>query len=212
MIAITLHDHEVRRLLAQGSVLVVRPVKPQPPTHTTHAVVRSDQANMWIFHETFRQFVAQTNILCPYGAPGTEHWVRETWQLNSVVWDMGALPKHHPRDRITGELVELIYRADGEIDKQFEPEPDTGRWRWRSPVTMPRWASRYAVTVRDVRVLQVGDVTDNAVLEAGFDHAFVPFVDWWDSHKNYPPYADNPWAWAITVERTPDNPAEEDAR
>lgn len=77
---------------------------------------------------------------CPYGQPGGRLWVRETW---------GAWP--HAMGGVQRET--LRYRADGEYQNEH------GAWRWRSPVSMPRWASRITLEITGVRVEALLDIS-----------------------------------------------------
>lgn len=70
---------------------------------------------------------------CPYGVPGDRLWVRETWQ------NVGAMCEN-----------EIIYAADDQDAVN----------RWRSPIHMPRWASRITLEVVGVRVERVQDITE----------------------------------------------------
>ena len=199
MTAFTLHAHEVRRLLSHGSVLVVRPVKPQPVQLDT---------GLWYWQpprlpQRAPEFV-WTDALdtpwwiiaihagdCPLGAPGTEHWVRETWVYLSPEPEI----RMHANARL---LYRVLYRADGDNPLVF----------WRSPVTMPRWASRFDVTVRDVRVLRVWSLQYHDNLTQGFywrdeDGPCQWFMDDWNArHGKQYPYAANPFCWMVLVSRS----------
>lgn len=162
---------------------------------------------------------------CPYGAPGDTLWVRETWC--------------HARDPITSKPNGLFhYKADGE--DVFEDDGDgyavenkDGTWKspWRSPLYMPRWASRLTLRVTDVRVHRLHEVTEEDALAEGveaprcpncgytrvdcgvhLDHhlcgpteppsATFEFEYLWESiNGKRAPWSSNPWVWAVTFER-----------
>ena len=71
---------------------------------------------------------------CPYGVPGGELYVRETWaHVNAT----GAPAKE-------ADFVKVkLYRATC---------AGLGLYKWRSPATMPRWASRIDLMNTSVRV------------------------------------------------------------
>lgn len=101
-------------------------------------------------------------------------WVRETWQ-----W---APPPG------------VIYRADAEV---------VGT-RWRSPMSMPRWASRLTLIVKAVKVERLRDISEADAMAEGV--AFIgsakeAFQELWDTiNGKKHPWASNPWVAAITFE------------
>lgn len=130
---------------------------------------------------------------CPYGIPGDLLWVRETW----AQWT-------------DGECAECcVYKADGKpANENFGP--------WRSPIHMPRWASRLTLEVTDVRVERVQEIsTADAIAEGmlddgggeyaidGMSVAQVRFMDLWDSLnvKRGFGWDVNPWVWVVTFRK-----------
>ena len=107
-------------------------------------------------------------IRAPY-APGDSLWGRETW---------------HPT--LFGDLPFIGYRIDSGGDEYYgNARPitidqfdivDSRRRGWRSPVTMPRWASRWTLTVGEVGVIRAKDTTDSEAIEAGIE---LPGVTHW---------------------------------
>lgn len=69
------------------------------------------------------------DLKCPYDVNGGSLWVRETWYYDSF----------------SGHRA---YKAS---------IPNWEAPRWKSPVTMPRWASRLNVTVKSVTIEQGDD-------------------------------------------------------
>lgn len=135
---------------------------------------------------------------------GDRLWVRETWAQSGLGWTRtNPLGKNH-------------YRAD----------PDHGwhdHWGpWRSPIHMPRRASRLTLTVTDVRVQRVQEISErDAVAEGverwgdatwkdyqpnGVTHVTLnsrgSFKSLWDSlnAKRGLGWDANPWVAAITFE------------
>jgi hypothetical protein len=101
------------------------------------------------------------SIPCPYGVPGDRLWVRETWYCDHVFAGDHAKTcvgcvrcSHTDADRIAQWREELYYRADGEPD--FEGE----RAEWKPSIHMPRWASRLALEVTEVRVQRLQDISE----------------------------------------------------
>lgn len=76
---------------------------------------------------------------CPYGQPGDRLWVREAF----CAFDIGR----------------VHYRAD------FAPGDDESVWK--SPIFMPRWASRLTLEITDVRVERVQSISEADALAEG---------------------------------------------
>lgn len=135
---------------------------------------------------------------CPYGQPGDRLWVRETW----------AWP---------GE-EEVIYRADpasAEMVERWRRNPHYPQVRWRPSIHMPRWASRIALEIAEVRVQRLMEISETDALAEGYPHADtydevndfgeprVWFADLWDRINAPSGYGwdANPWAWVLTFRR-----------
>lgn len=156
---------------------------------------------------------------CPYGQPGDRLWVRETW-----------IPGYyHDPDGEGGPMVSIIYAADNgeamvkapsyELAEDWscryseDGDPPPAR---RSPVSMPRWASRLTMEITDVRVQRLQDISEEdcwsegieEVRYAGDEHGNLrgsvleDFRALWDSiAKPGAKWDDNPWVWAISFKR-----------
>lgn len=123
------------------------------------------------------------SIRHPFGLPGERLWVRETFQLEDT-YEYGmaeALPPEGPT-RVADEGTEwettLIprYRATQPdtllvIDSTEDGEPIM---RWRSPMFMPRWASRVLLEVVSVRVERLQEITDEDAIAEGIERLFTP--------------------------------------
>jgi hypothetical protein len=110
-------------------------------TETTMAPPTLESDGSWVWPDG-------TTLRCPFGAPGDVIWVRETFQYNGCETDADGSESWH-----------ITYRAD----PQAEEHSGMG---WRSPATMPRWASRITLEVTDVRVERLQDITEaDAVAE-----------------------------------------------
>lgn len=150
-------------------------------------------------------------IRCPYQV-GMKLWVRETWLENA--------------------FGRYLYKADWARGGPEEGFEHSG-WGWKSPMFMPRKASRITLEVTGVRAERVQDITEEdakaegvgtavrAQLHGMSDMDAMPldgiglkasyrntFATLWDSinGEKYP-WASNVWVWAITFRRIDDNPA-----
>jgi hypothetical protein len=89
----------------------------------------------------FRLRAGNPNPLnCPYGVPGDRLWVRETWGPCA-----GG----------------VCYRASEHITAC----PDGGRWR--PSIFMPRWVSRITLTITDVRVERLQNISAEDAMAEG---------------------------------------------
>jgi hypothetical protein len=144
---------------------------------------------------------------CPYGKPGDLLWVKETWGVKSYrEYDpSGAF------SMATGEMCPVYKVACPGV-------PDES---WRSPMFMPRWASRLTLEITDVRVQRLHEISESdaeaEVLKpvqgplhtsmweysgsfgGQFDDPVSAYRFLWDriNGKKHP-WASNPWVWAIT--------------
>lgn len=102
--------------------------------------------------------------------PGDRLYVREHWRV-SQRWDETA-----PRD-LPARTMTVFFEAGGEIANQpsgrWEPAPSTYAvrpdWvgRFRHGMHMPRWASRLTLTVTDVRVQRLCDISEEDATAEG---------------------------------------------
>jgi len=140
-------------------------------------------------------------IRCPYGTAGNKLWVREQFQ---PLW-LDPDPKAH-RDYKTGEGYCINYLAtDGRV------EWDNGSTRtnkYKSPIYMPKWASRITLDIVSIRVERLKDISEeDAIAEGVSPH--VDFSGVYSARDNYQDHWDdinrklgfgweeNPWVWVV---------------
>lgn len=102
--------------------------------------------------------------------PGDRLWVREAWaQACELDED----------DKPATELM-TYYRADGEPFSRYL-DPSTDEWRdgikWSPSIHMPRSASRITLTVTDVRVQRLQEISED---DAGAEGARVAYGEPFD--------------------------------
>jgi hypothetical protein len=96
----------------------------------------------------------------PY-APGDRLWVREAWRVEACFDDRA------PRDLPIGDIVSRQYEADGV--RKFWRYTHLPVGRCRHARFMPRWASRLTLTVTEVRVQRVQDISYSDTLAEGIE-------------------------------------------
>lgn len=100
---------------------------------------------------------------CKYGQPGDRLWVREAFYVDTT--PVGQLPVTPTRD----DIDNTYYRANGECCDQI-PEcccAEVGKPKWRSPIHMPRWASRILLEITAVRVQRLQDISEDDAIAEG---------------------------------------------
>lgn len=134
---------------------------------------------------------------CPYGVPGDRLWVKEGFYFSRIEREMDQ---------------KVWYRADND-------RPTWAERRWRSPVVMPRWASRITLEVVSIRVEQVQEISEEDARAEGCPHGgrgdlnsygaeiLATRVEWfrrcWDSRyaKRGFGWDANPWVWVRELRR-----------
>lgn len=170
-----------------------------------------------------------TMIGMPYDV-GDTLWVKETWQAlhQDIDFETGyaddiKAAKKIPRDTCDGYWV-AGYAADTTWDASKE---DRG-FAWRSPLHMPRWASRIDIEITDLRFQRLQDISeddaraegvaayDGALDEAAICHAakamgvtaaenrawFAVLWDHINGRRKLATWSDNPFVRCLTFKAT----------
>jgi len=186
----------VRAILA-GKTQTRRIIKPQPGGHTAW---KDEESGLWFTSGHGEAGDRNVPLRCQ---PGDRLWVKETFR--------GAAGYDHQPPRDWGNKP-IWYCADGE-------PPASGSWwflsnRARSPLHMPRWASRIDLLVTDVCVQRLQDITSaDAIAEGCAAQADSQTIDCdtrdprdefrgiWHTINGAASWDVNPWVAAITFER-----------
>lgn len=214
----------VRAILDGRKSMTRRVMKVQPPSDgyslatciSTTWPKSEEGKSHWVKVDNSRGFpniVENQGIYfsCPYGQVGDRLWVKETW--------VQAVTNKGPIDNV-------VYKADC-LDKHGDywhsVASDINDVKWRSPIFMPRWASRITLEITELRVEKLQEISDEDALMEGVDknmrsrfgyvakdseeefnftQAKSTFKLLWDSinAKKYP-WDSNPYVWVIGFER-----------
>lgn len=217
---IIMSAESVRAILDDRKTQTRRVVKPQPGIFMSvnDPVVNKDGFVEW---KDAQGVLRKGGKRCPYGAVGDRLWCKEVWALC------------YGRTSERGVECSVEYAAGGPAkDIWFDwrpsdrhgsapPKPiryiDKGK---RSPLFMPRWASRLTLEITDVRVERVQEISEDDARAEGlyFDVLgwYVPgvpatgartageaFAQLWNriNAKRGYPWESNLWVWAITFKR-----------
>lgn len=191
----------VRAILDGRKTQTRRVVKVQPDPDwmfNLRTVINTEKNSIEFVDDDYRYCVA-----CPYGQPGDELWVRETWR---------PLCEFDPSPE-TG----AAYWADSHAGL----ERRNGDAKWRPSIHMPRWASRITLTVKAVRVERLQDISEADAIAEGveltqqsqglyYKHpsdqrmtavASLAFQWLWESINGPDSWDANPWVWVVEFER-----------
>lgn len=148
---------------------------------------------------------------CPYGRPGDRLWVREKHTFVADVWGLhaGVAYQYGGIRWLDGDAPELVGKTVYNEDK---PEV----WKWRSPIHMPRWASRITLEITDVRVERLQEISAGDCLSEGIRLDWEPYTnqlppsetdyynayrDLWKRINGHGSWESSPWVWVITFKR-----------
>lgn len=197
-----------------------RIIKPQPSSEARDAgVIHSgnpESNGVWAWLDDpdlmWAGFTKDESFRCPYGVPGDRLWARETFANIAL---KGYPPTY-------------FYRADS--DKLPPKEDRAADNRWHPSIHMPRRASRITLTVTDVRVQRLQQISEADALAEGVRQvgarwevdgivttpksARDAFSALWDYIHGAVPWkespgswAANPWVFAVSFERVHDQGA-----
>lgn len=130
---------------------------------------------------------------CPYGVPGDRIWVKEPWKLCDV----------------RGEQAEVQFLADQVKRKHWfsVPPAELSKWQERIGRTyialhMPRWASRCTLSLTDVRVEKLQQITASDARAEGLE-GNAPrerFRERWEKINGVGSWEEDPWVWVLDFE------------
>lgn len=142
---------------------------------------------------------------CPHGAVGDRLWVRETF---FEIYDRDTMKPegrylyaatHHGEVRQMDENGGTALRKDG-----------TEKSPWKSPLFMPRAASRLTLDVTLVRVERLHEISDEDGKAEGQGMTWGggcfhrSYAGLWDAinAKRGLPWSSNPWVWVLSFRRS----------
>lgn len=171
------------------------------PRHMRHETLHDamtyaarDGVGDWVFSDfamslefVLKAYPGGNGIRCPYGYPGDRLWVREVW---------------------TQFMDGMAYRAD--TTPFSEEQRKAYGVRWRSPIHMPRTASRLLLEITDIRVERLQSISDADAKAEGvklFERTTTHYAGMWrdafaerwdaiNAKRGYT-WKMNPWVWVI---------------
>jgi hypothetical protein len=211
----------VRALLNSSKTQTRRIIKPQPITHPgmgCERLVMLDRKGREVLDTWIGDPMKFEASLCPYGQPGDQLWVRETWA------DVGST-----------DPGLTVYRADYPVcvPAQYENVPPADAIKWKPSVHMFRAASRITLEIISVRVERLQDISEADCYAEGIqiscdqsrtplvritgkfpptkylvpgkttleDLARAEYASLWESINGPGSWAANPWVWRVEFKR-----------
>ncbi|MBA4707553.1 hypothetical protein [Aquitalea aquatica] len=196
------------RAILSGLKTQTRRLMKNPPTPSEHfpwlGVKSLRGPGHFVYPNALRQILAE----CPYGEPGDQIWVRETWDF---------LPSG------TSECM-IRYFADNAMEQRTTPSNFNpfiyGNEKKRPSIHMPRWASRILLEIVSVRVERLQDISEadslaEGVLPEPCDHsrrsceeigcygdtAKAAYRGLWEQINGPSSWHSNPWVWVVEFKR-----------
>lgn len=127
------------------------------------SVVERDDGTLWPGYED-RDGEWQW-MRSPFGAPGDQLWIRETWMPKN--WTNAECAKAgcrdaatHPTETMYGEPTRAIYRASYNTSIG-DPGP------WKPSIHMPRWAAGIFLRVKRIWVERIQDISEADAIAEG---------------------------------------------
>ena len=158
----------------------------------------------------------------PMGNPGP--YLKLPWQAGDDDFEGSVhriYPVIQPGDRLwVKEAVAWVsgwgwrYRADNDDLSEKREQGEVGRWR--SPIHMPRWASRLTLTATDVRPQRLSEISlgdcyaegctvgqteaNSGALPVGWTGPWHEYRSLWNSLHGPDAWDANPWVWVKTFD------------
>lgn len=184
-------EDNVNLILDDLKIETRRLVKNQPPPGSTFEFA---DGVWWRLTDGTAQ---STNIRCPYGTRGDTLWVRETWQLMHYVdqaielWlrkTHGKIPKSCP----DGWFAQHKATTAAALAEQII---------WRPNIFMPRWACRLLLTVEDIRIERLQQMTDEGARAEGLADVEAYKRLWNAINADRVLWDSDPWVWVVRFTR-----------
>lgn len=147
----------------------------------------------------------------PYGVPGDRLWVREAFSyLLDCDGDTCGVHKYHA-DCANPENTKYVFSPfDGEFSGV------AGNTSWKTPLFMPRWASRLTLEIVNIRVEQLKNISETDAIAEGMEVYPLKRATWsnrqsfallWEDLNAKRGYSwnSNPWVWVVEFKKVEDN-------
>lgn len=125
----------------------------------------------WCWWTADHRPVPSTMLRCPYGQPGDQLWTKESWRTGAALDNMK--PSEIGERAINAGYAKAwapILRADGSKQNSDVLRDFGDAWgKVRSPLFMPRWASRLTLEIVEVRLQRLQEISEDDARAEGCD-------------------------------------------
>ena len=168
----------------------------------------------WWYHDECQDPLDGNELRCPYGV-GDRLWVREVWRAPD--WYDDLPPRDIPPEDVddpNGKVGQRVwYECDFHTNRRLDVQYAGKK---RSPMFMPRWASRITLEVVSVRVERLHEITEVDARAEGvemcahfakaqYGHPLQPhrtaFAWLWALIHGRGSWCANPWVWVVSFQR-----------
>jgi hypothetical protein len=196
----------IRALLGGRKTQTRRVLKPQPAVFTP-TVIDIGLPDYDTDHDEWGQWQtiwSSPSMDCPMGEPSHEIWrpLRGLrWAVGDRLWVRESFVRYHEMDDDQTPCSELMtcYRADGwPCDGWYDPDREETRDSppWKPSIHMPRSLSRLTLTVTEVRVERLQDISEADAEAEGVERIDDPRGVCWRSYETLPDGTPHPHAAA----------------
>lgn len=130
----------------------------------------------------------------PFGMPGDKLWVREVWRTEhfdtSIEYRAGRGAK----------WFDAMMMKVNDYDDAVRWSKKLAGGLWAPSIHMPRWASRTALDVLEVRVERLQSMSEEDARAEGFETR-AAFCGTWDAIYPTMGMRHNPWVWVVRFKR-----------
>lgn len=198
------------------SAPMVRAILEGRKTQTRRIVKNPDSA---ISGCDISRLIDQPSVIesdCPYGQPGDQLWVRESFSVRSFDpgysfsheggedFEYGSCMVEYPDDGSKKRINDLCLDNDG-IDEVAQAHRASKKKSVPS-IHMPRWASRIQLDITGVRVERLQEISNEDIRAEGAckrsscTHR-LDFQLLWESINGQESWQANPWVWVLEFKR-----------
>jgi len=220
MKSIILKPWELKAAIEGRLTCIVRPMKVQPPENWTpfhygdiHKMVDGEFIQpLKIIGWGPCNEDGDYAVKSPF-SPGETVFVKEAFQIFHPYCDYETgyvddikIPDKIPKDTGDG-YWHIAYRIDDDCADSVDD-----RWcPYRSPITMPQWASRYHITIKEVEAKQAKDLTTDQIrsnrikpdmVDSGGqkpDGSWIDVEDYWHPFLHVYDVDPDSWLWLYKV-------------
>lgn len=216
---IVMTAESVRGILSGAKTQTRRVIKPQPQEnwvdwlfkhHGNRIFGHNGEPQLWLCDDNGKE------IKFPYGKPGDRLYVKETWATVDYEFEYPGIAVRYRADPGCTDYWcshEWIGSRGGDSEKYMGAKFNGD---WRSPIFMPRWASRIALEITGVKVERVQDISDDDAIAEGvwtaapelmaseMNKSYIgAYRQLWDSINLSRGFGweSNVWVWAISFKR-----------